>query len=234
MAPVSNGHPPSTRSTRTTDTAHPNRSVQWQAPPAEQEASVPPAVPHYADEEQLFVAPRPHTTRLIAQPVLPPEPAPPAYDDRLDRVVAEGFGLIFAYLMWFANAVFTIIGLLSLGIPWVIGALVHVGISRWQHTLWHSRFHPLVALLGIIFVLVDLGTTLIGMVQFVLWRYPTFAASMPADLRQWGALLSNPAPPWGWQAVLLVALTLLIALGSEYLIRVFWRRFREAWYLLRL
>lgn len=234
MAPVHNRHPhPTTTRTTRTPTA-PRPVVRQTPPPTAPPVYVPPDVPIYLEEQPPPTLPRPSTTRLIAQPVPLPEPAPRTYDDRLDRVIAEGFGLIFAYLMWFANAVFTIVGLLSLGIPWVIGALIHIGISRWQYTLWHSRFHPLVALLGLIFVLIDLGTTLIGMIQLLRWRFPSFAAGMPSDLSQWGALLHNPAPPWGWQAVLLVALTLLLAFGSEYLIRVFWQRFTEAWYLFRL
>lgn len=214
---------------RTTTTRRAVYSAPMAPPPAAPEAGATPelrgAVPIYADDPP----PRPSTVRLVARPVTVTRAAPRYPDNRWDQLIAEGFGLLLAYAMWFANALFTIWGLMALGVPWLLGGLIHIGISRWQQTLWRGQFHPLVALLGIGCVLLDLGTTLIGMVHVVTWRYPTFAAGMPTDLRLWAALLAQPTPPWAWQAVLLVSFTLLLTLSSEYLIRVFWQRCADAW-----
>ncbi|NJO07466.1 MAG: hypothetical protein HC876_19225 [Chloroflexaceae bacterium] len=173
----------------------------------------------------LAARPRPQTVRYIVAP--PPQVAAPV--NHMDRLIAEGFGLLLAYTMWAANAFFTITGFVALGVAWPIGLLIHIGISRWQHTLWRGRFDPVVLLLGCCFVLVDILTTLFGMVQLLTQRYPDFAGSLPADLRQWGVLLSGPLPEWWPAVVVLLVLSAIIALSSEYLIRKFCQRLTDAW-----
>lgn len=157
------------------------------------------------------------------------EVSPAYHDDRTDRLLAEGFALTLAYAMWVSNALFTILGLMALGIPWPLGLLCHIGISRWQHNFWKGRFDPVVLALALVFIAIDVGTTLIGMVQVLVQRYPQTFGVLPTDLRQWVVVLSEPRPEWWPLAMGLFALAVVIAMGSEYLIRKFWVRFADAW-----
>lgn len=149
--------------------------------------------------------------------------------DQLDRLIAEGFMLLVWLAMWVLNAIFTVQGLGQVGVPWFIGVLIHFGISKGEHHLWKGGFDPIVLLVVPLCMLVDVGTTLLGLVDTLATRAPTLLGTLPADVWQWQALLAAQKPAWSPGAYALLVLAAIIALSSEYMIKKFWRRFNAVW-----
>ncbi|NJP05455.1 MAG: hypothetical protein HC837_07455 [Chloroflexaceae bacterium] len=148
---------------------------------------------------------------------------------RFDRLLAEGFVLMLACAMWGLNAVFTVMGFGAIGVAWPLALLFHIGISKGEHYLWRGAIDPVILLIVLGFMVVDVGTTLIGLLQFVAVNYPGALASTPVDLREWVALFGKPTPEWWPFALVMLIVSMLVALASEYLIRKFWHRFCDVW-----
>lgn len=149
--------------------------------------------------------------------------------DWTDRLVAEGFMLLIWTGVWVLNAFFTIEGLAKLGVPWILGLLIHAGISKGEQHLWKGGLDPIVLMAVAVCMLVDVGTTLMGLVDTLALRSPMLLGDTPADLGQWQALVITPRPAWWPGAIVLFVLAIVIALCSEYMIKKFWRRFQAVW-----
>src|SRR5512145_2297125 len=108
--------------------------------------------------------------------------------DKVDRLISEGFALLLSLGLWGVNALFTITGLLIVGIPWPVGLLCHIGISKGEHNIWKGRLEAAPIAFGLTFLLIDIGSTTVGLLETAHERTPDLLGTMPADLTQWIAL----------------------------------------------
>lgn len=150
-------------------------------------------------------------------------------DTWLDRLIAESFLLALAGAGWSINALFTVVALVLVGVPWPLGVLIHLGISRAEVYLWHRWADPayLLPLLGCLGF--DIGSTLRGSLQEIGARAPGLLGDVPQALRQWVALVSWPLPGWWPNALALVALSSALGIGSELFMKKYWSGVRQTW-----
>lgn len=160
-------------------------------------------------------------------------------DDWLGRLLGEAFFFLVGLTAWLINAIFTILGVTAAlgesagGV--LVGLAIHLGISRAELYLWHRWRDPWYLSLLLACVLVDVGTTLAGIVALVAARAPQLLGGAPASVLQWHPLVTSlvsgsTLPSWTINAVLLLALASGLALGSERLMRKFWSGLAETWY----
>lgn len=150
-------------------------------------------------------------------------------DDRVGRLIAEGFMLLVWSGLWVVNAIFTVQGFALVGISAPLGFLLHLGITKGEHHLWKGQLDPVALLTVLVLVVIDVGTTLMGLLTAVSFYTPTLLGPTPTDLWQWQSLFLQPAPEWWPRAAALLALSALVALSSEFMIRKFWYRFWIVW-----
>lgn len=150
-------------------------------------------------------------------------------DTWLDRLIAESFLLALAGVGWGINALFTVVALLLVGVPWPLSVLIHLGISRAEVYLWHRWRDPayLLPLLGCLGF--DIGSTLRGSLQEIGARAPGLLGDVPQSLRAWAALLQWPLPGWWPNALALVALSSALGIGSELFMKKYWSGLRQTW-----
>jgi hypothetical protein len=160
-------------------------------------------------------------------------------DDWLGRLLGEAFFFLVGLTAWLINAIFTILGVTAaLGASpggVLVGLAVHLGISRAELYLWHRWRDPWYLTLLLASVLVDVGTTLAGVVALVAARAPQLFGGAPASVLQWHPLVTSlmsgaSLPNWTVNAVFLLALATGLALGSERLMRKFWSGLAETWH----
>jgi hypothetical protein len=159
-------------------------------------------------------------------------------DDWLGRLLGEAFFFLVGLTAWIVNAIFTILGVTAaLGASpgsILIGAAVHLGISRAELYLWHRWRDPWYLALLVGCMLVDVGTTLAGIVALVAARAPQLLGGTPTNMLQWHPLVTSlvsgaSLPIWTVNALVLLALATGLALGSERLMRKFWTGLAETW-----
>lgn len=183
----------------------------------------------------------------------PPAEAPPAPEQRsrrrprrrqierdewIGRVVGEAFFFLIGLTAWVINAIFTILGVMvilgsSPGALFV-GLIIHLGISRAELHLWYRWQDPWYLTLLLTCVLIDVGTTLAGIVALLAERAPTLLGAAPSNVLQWHAIFSlfiagQALPAWTSNASILLLLATGLALGSERLMRKFWFGLSETW-----
>jgi hypothetical protein len=83
-------------------------------------------------------------------------------------------------------------------------------------------------------VLLDVGTTLAGIVALVTNRVPQLLGGAPANVLQWHPVITQlvsggTLPAWSANAMLLTLIAISLALGSERLMRKFWTGLVETW-----
>lgn len=154
---------------------------------------------------------------------------PLSRDTWLDRVIAEAGLVAVATVFWGVNAWFTVQGGVALGLPLWGGLLLHITISKSETYLWHRWRQPAYLLALVVAVLIDVGTTLIGIVAVVAERLPWLLGGAPTNVQNWIALLETPIPPWWGHALGLLGGATLVALAPERLLKHFWRGLRETW-----
>jgi hypothetical protein len=160
-------------------------------------------------------------------------------DDWLGRLLGEAFFFLVGLTAWVVNAIFTILGVTaalgaSLG-GILVGLAVHLGISRAELYLWHRWRDPWYLALLVGCVLIDVGTTLGGVVTLVAARAPQLLGGAPVNVLQWHPLVTSlvsgaSLPIWTVNALFLLALATGLALGSERLMRKFWTGLIETWH----
>jgi hypothetical protein len=160
-------------------------------------------------------------------------------DDWLGRLLGEAFFFLVGLTAWLINAIFTILGVTAaLGTSpgsVLVSLAIHLGISRAELYLWHRWRDPWYLVLLLACVLVDVGTTLAGIVALVAARAPQLLGGAPASVLQWHLVVTSlvsgaTLPIWTVNAMLLLALATGLALGSERLMRKFWRGLAETWH----
>lgn len=185
-----------------------------------------------------------------AQPAPPPQaakhsPVPAvrrqrsrARDGWADRLLAQGFLLLLSCLVWQLNAAFTILYITSLtGITplWAwLAAAVHLGISKVEVALWDRLRDPRYLLPWLGCAILDIGSTLAGAMTIISTRVPQLLGDAPQRILEWRAIVAEllqgrPAPAWWFNAVALVVLAGLFALGSEHLLRKYRDDLVEVW-----
>lgn len=90
-----------------------------------------------------------------------------------------------------------------------------------------SWYNPWYLILLLSCVLVDVGTTLVGIVALFSARAPQLLGGAPVNVLQWHTLITSaamgdPLPVWACNAALILLLAIALALGSERLLRRFW------------
>jgi hypothetical protein len=116
----------------------------------------------------------------------------------------------------------------------LFGLAIHLGVSRAEIYLWY-RWRDLWYLgLLLICVLLDVGTTLAGIVALVANRVPQLLGDAPANVLQWHPIITrlvsgSTLPAWSANAMLLTLIAIGLALGSERLMRKFWTGLVETW-----
>ena len=145
-----------------------------------------------------------------------------------DWIAAVGSELTVYVLFWFlalANAVFTILGVVSLGGHWVLGVVVHAGITLIEQHLWRRELHPVSISIVVIATTFDVWTGVFGLTamldRFVPGVRVAFAA--PASPFQWVSSGS-----WSYLVLVLVAAEIASIL-SEPGIKLSTGRLRRAW-----
>jgi hypothetical protein len=129
-----------------------------------------------------------------------------------------------ALALWVLNAWFTIDALSILGLNWVIGGVVAVGLTLIEQYLWKQRPDVLVIVIVALVSVVDIATSLIGIVPSLAQRLPAFAHGIDQNPLLW--IGSSGVRPF--QTVCL-GLAAFIAIAPEPLVRYFWRRFQQVW-----
>lgn len=203
-----------------------------------------PRLPH-AEPEAAADSPQPIAAEPA--PVVPTAPAATPRrarrrrtrtDDWLGRLLGEAFFFLVGLTAWVVNAIFTILGVTAAfgASPGsiLVGAAVHLGISRAELYLWHRWRDPWYLALLVGCVLVDVGTTLAGIVALAAARAPQLLGGAPANVLQWHPLVTTlvagaSLPVWTLNIVFLLALATGLALGSERLMRKFWTGLAETW-----
>lgn len=159
-------------------------------------------------------------------------------DDWLGRLLGEAFFFLVGLTAWVVNAIFTVLGVTAaLGASpagVLVGVAVHLGISRAELYLWHRWRDPWYLALLIGCVLVDVGTTLAGIVALATTRAPQLLGGAPTNVLQWHPLVTSlvagaSLPSWTINTSFLLALATGLALGSERLMRKFWTGLAETW-----
>jgi hypothetical protein len=161
-----------------------------------------------------------------------------ATDDWFGRLLGEGFFFLLGLSAWLINAIFTTLGVTTfIGLSpgtFVLGLTIHLGLSRAEVYLWHRWYDPWYLILLLSCVLVDVGTTLLGIVALFAARAPQLLGGAPMNVLQWNTLIisaamGDPLPVWASNATLVLLLALALALGSERLLRRFWAGLVETW-----
>jgi hypothetical protein len=179
-----------------------------------------------------------------------PETAPPTLrrrrratratsaDTWRDRMLGEVFFFLLGMGTWLSNAIFTVLGVTApIGLTLVTGVLgfaFHLLLSRAELYLWHRWRDPWYLLILLGCVLIDVGTTLAGLIPIAATWLPVLVGTAPQNVGDWAtigtALLANtPVPSWWPNAGSLLAIALAFALGSERLLQKFYRGMRETW-----
>jgi hypothetical protein len=159
-------------------------------------------------------------------------------DDWFGRLLGEAFFFLIGLTTWLINAIFTIVGVTAvLGVSpgsILLGLAIHLGVSRAEIYLWY-RWRDLWYLgLLLVCVLLDVGTTLAGIVALVAGRAPQLLGGAPANVLQWHPVITRlvsggTLPAWSTNAMLLMLIAIGLALGSERLMRKFWTGLVETW-----
>lgn len=163
--------------------------------------------------------------------------------DWRDRMIAETFVWGLGWALWGVNALFTVQGLGTLSwIPFlgpvianpVIAFIIHVGISKGEQNLWRGGFDPWAIGFGILFLLVDAGTTINGIIaSFVQAGSTQILGTLPKSILEWWPLIAaiggKPVPEWTAAAVTLIVVGGAIALIPERVIKRFRQRMMAVW-----
>lgn len=140
--------------------------------------------------------------------------------------------------VWLSNAIFTVLGITApVGLNLLTGLLgfvFHLLLARAELHLWHRWRDPWYLLLLLGCVLVDAGTTLVGLLPIAAKWLPILVGRPPRNVLDWGQILSalvknTVVPAWWPNAALLVVIAFAFALGSERLLRKFYRGMVETW-----
>ncbi len=155
-----------------------------------------------------------------------------------DRMLGEVFFFLLGLGTWLSNAVFTILGVTApVGLnplTVLLGFAFHVLLSRAELHLWYRWRDPWYLLLLVGCVLIDVGTTLVGLRPIAAKWLPVLVGTSPENVLDWGqiliALVTNTAAPVWWpNALTLLLIAFAFALGSERLLRKFYRGMVETW-----
>ncbi len=210
------------------------------------ETTIPAVAPSPIREEVVRPAPLPteaHRT-VIAEPtpaasrITTSRPRRRGNDTWRDRMLGEVFFFMLGFGTWLSNAVFTVLGVTApVGLNLVTGVIgfgFHVLLSRAELYLWHRWRDPWYLLILVGCVLIDVGTTLVGLLPIASKWLPGLVSGTPQDVFAWvqilGALLTDTdVPVWWPNAVALLLIALAFALGSERLLRKFYTGMRETW-----
>jgi hypothetical protein len=204
------------------------------------------------DLEQHAVLPQPVTAEVGNLPAEPPPAVEPVREtparrtrkrqkdenDWFGRLFGEGFFCLLGLSAWLVNALFTILGITTVigftpGTA-LLGLGIHLGLSRAEIHLWYRWHDPWYVLTLVGCVLVDIGTTLVGLVALLAARAPELLGATPVNVLQWGtlirtAIVGEPVPSWTLNAVIILLVATGLALGSERLLRRFWAGLVETW-----
>lgn len=174
----------------------------------------------------------PETTRTTTRP------RRRTSDTWRDRMLGEVFFFLLGLGTWLSNAVFTVLGVTApVGLNLMTGILgfgFHVLLSRAELYLWHRWRDPWYLLILLSCVLIDVGTTLVGLLPIAAKWLPVLVGNTPQNVLDWSqilsALIANTAVPVWWpHALALLLIALAFALGSEQLLRKFYRGMVETW-----
>jgi hypothetical protein len=155
-----------------------------------------------------------------------------------DRMLGEVFFFLLGLGTWLSNAIFTVLGVTaSVGLTplsALLGFAFHLLLSRAELYLWHRWRDPWYLLVLVGCVLIDAGTTLIGLLPLAARWLPGLVGSTPLSVVDWGQLavaltMGTQLPPWWPHAVILLVIAFGFALGSERLLRKFHRGMVETW-----
>ncbi|WP_141509158.1 hypothetical protein [Candidatus Chloroploca asiatica] len=155
-----------------------------------------------------------------------------------DRMLGEVFFFLLGLGVWLSNASFTVLGVTApvglTPLTGLLGFLFHVLLSRAELSLWYRWRDPWYLLLLVGCVLVDAGTTLVGLLPLAATWLPGLVGTTPQNVLDWGHLVTalggtTSVPAWWPNALLLVAMSFAFALGSERLLRRFSRGMVETW-----
>lgn len=191
--------------------------------------------PALSDPEPARTAP---TARGNATGHASARPRRRAHDTWRDRMLGEMFFFLLGLGVWLSNAIFTVLGVTApvglTPLTGLLGFVFHLLLSRAELSLWHRWRDPWYLLLLVGCVLVDAGTTLVGLLPLATKWFPMLVGKTPQNVLDWGqilaALVSNTTVPAWWpNALLLLAITFAFALGSERLLRKFYRGMIETW-----
>jgi hypothetical protein len=159
-------------------------------------------------------------------------------------MIAESFIWICGWALWAFNALFTIKGLGTLSWLPYLGPLlanpfiafgIQIGISKAEQNLWRGGLDPWAIGFGIVFLAVDVGTTVNGLIEsFVQTGNAGILGTLPKSILQWWALIAAitskvETPEWAGLAVTLLIFGALIAIGPELIINHFRQRMMTVW-----
>jgi hypothetical protein len=160
------------------------------------------------------------------------------------RMALEAMSYVFAWVLWSINAMFTILGLISLILPptalgVVLGMLIHLFIS------WGEQYYPRqrggIKVLGWTMGIFDIGTNVYGLAASVAFLRPQLLGGLPTNPLEWFlpfmgsfanglGLRTEPSPQWILQAFLLIFLATIVALTPEFLVKYFRARMSAVWH----
>ena len=160
------------------------------------------------------------------------------------RMALEAMSYVFAWVLWAINAMFTILGLISLILPptvlgVLLGMIIHLFIS------WGEQYYPRqrggIKILGWTMGFFDIGTNVYGLAASIAVLRPQLLGGLPANPLEWFipfmgsfanglGLRTEPSPQWILQAILLIFLATIVALTPEFLVKYFRARMSAVWH----
>jgi hypothetical protein len=155
-----------------------------------------------------------------------------------DRMLGEVFFFLVGLGVWLSNASFTVLGVTApvglTPLTGLLGFLFHLLLSRAELYLWYRWRDPWYLLLLVGCVLLDTGTTLVGLIPVATRWFPLLVGSTPPNVLDWSELLAvlmgtTALPAWWLNALALLVIAVAFALGSERLMRRFYRGMVETW-----
>lgn len=161
-----------------------------------------------------------------------------AHDTWRDRMLGEVFFFLLGLGVWLSNAIFTVLGVSApvglTPLTGLLGFIFHLLLSRAELHLWHRWRDPWYLLLLASCVLIDAGTTLVGLLPLAAKWFPVLVGKTPQNVLDWVQILTAlvgkmTVPAWWPNVLLLVAMSFAFALGSERLLSKFYRGMIETW-----
>lgn len=155
-----------------------------------------------------------------------------------DQMLGEVFFFLLGLGTWLSNAIFTVLGVTApvglTPLSALLGFAFHLLLSRAELYLWHRWRDPWYLLVLVGCVLIDAGTTLIGLLPLAARWLPGLVGGTPLSVLDWDQLvvalvMGTQLPSWWPNAVILLVIAFGFALGSERLLRKFHRGMVETW-----